>query len=289
MPRDRSTGWATPLTFSGRMAATRAEAKATRAGLPAAQWRALSPAEAVERLLAAHGGRLHAIASRLCRSRDDAADLVQETFLQVFRKWRQFAGDADPMSWLYTIAVRACRRMHRRRAGAPKDTLSLDADAPFASRLVATVDGGNAIGAELRERLEAAIPRLPTTYRLPLVLKDVVGMPVEGVAGVLGVTPTTVRTRVHRARLRLRSELARGLPMRAMPPAAYARAVCLDLLRAKQHALDAGVPMPGGDALVCDRCRAVFATMDLTQDVCRSLADGTLPAALRRRILARLE
>ncbi len=251
----------------------------------------MSPADAVERLLAAHGDRLHAIASRLCRSRDDAADLVQETFLQAFRNWRQFAGDADPMSWLYTIAVRACRRMHRRRAGAPKDTLSLDADAPFASRLVATVDGSVAVGvgAELRERLEAAIPRLPTTYRLPLVLKDVIGLPVEDVAGVLGVTPTTVRTRVHRARLRLRSDLARGLPTRAMPPAAYTRAVCFDLLRAKQHALDAGVPMPGGDALVCERCRAVFATMDVTQDVCRSLADGKLPAALRRRILARLE
>lgn len=271
------------------MAATRADSKAAKAGLSPAEWRAMSPADAIERLLAAHGDRLHTIASRLCRSRDDAADLVQETFLQAFRNWRQFAGDADPMSWLYTIAVRACRRLHRRRAGAPKDTLSLDADAPFASRLVATVDGPVGGGVELRERLEAAIPRLPTTYRLPLVLKDVIGLSVEDVAGVLGVTPTTVRTRVHRARLRLRSELARGLPTRAMPPAAYTRAVCLDLLRAKQYALDAGVPMPGGDALVCDRCRAVFATLDLTQDVCRSLADGKLPAALRRRILARLE
>lgn len=87
--------------------------------------------------------------------------------------------------------------------------------------------------------------------------------------------------------MRLRSALAKILPKRALPPAAYSQQVCFDLLRAKQRALDLGVPMPGGDDLVCARCRAVFATMDVAQDVCAELANGRLPAALRKRILAR--
>lgn len=249
----------------------------------------MAPAVAIERLLRLHGGRLHAIATRLCRSRDAAADLVQETFLQAFRKWHQYAGDADPVSWLYTIAARQCRRMHRRRAGEPREVLPLDDASPFAAPKVATVDGVDAgARAEMRERLEEAIARLPVAFRMPLVLKDVVGLAAEEIARVLGVTPTTVRTRVHRARMRLRADLARGLPKRPLPKAAYARAVCLDLLRAKQHALDAGVPMPGGDQIVCERCRAVFATLDLAQDVCRTLGDGKLPGSLQRQILKKL-
>ncbi len=252
-----------------------------------AAWRRLPAHVAVERLLDAHGDRLHAIAARLCRSRDDADDLVQETFLQAFAKWTQFDGKADPMSWLYTIAARACQRMHRRRAGEPAHKLALDADAPFADALVATPTGTDpAARVEQRARLEAAIVALPITYRMPIVLKDIVGLDIDAIAGILGVTPTTVRTRTHRARMRLRSALAKVLPQRALPKAAYSRQVCLDLLRAKQRALDLGVPMPGGDDLVCERCRAVFQTMDLAHDVCAELAKGRLPVALRQRILA---
>jgi RNA polymerase sigma-70 factor (ECF subfamily) len=256
----------------------------------AAAWRRLPPRAAVEQLLELHGDRLHSIATRLCRNRDDADDLVQETFLQAFRKWAQFAGEADPMSWLYSIAARACQRMHRRRAGEPAHQLSLEADAPFADELVAVPDAGDpAARAEQRARLEAAILALPLTYRMPLVLKDIVGLEVEAIAAVLGVAPTTVRTRAHRARMRLRTALAKVLPKRALAPAAYSRQVCLDLLRVKQLSLDLGVPMPGGDELVCARCRAVFATMDLAHDVCAHLAKGKLPATLRQRILAQTE
>jgi RNA polymerase sigma-70 factor (ECF subfamily) len=256
--------------------------------MPVSAWRKLSPREAVERLLDLHGDRLHAIASRLCRNRDDAEDLVQETLLQAFRKWRHFAGAAEPMSWLYTIAARACRRMHRRRAGEPRDKLPLDAEAPFAAKLVATVADADPAAREHRARLQTAIVGLPLAYRMPLVLKDIVGFETAAVADILGIAQATVRTRVHRARMRLRAVLAQALPKRALPPAAYSRAVCLDLLAAKQRALDAGVELPGGDALVCDRCRAVFATMDLTKDVCGSLAQGRLPAGLRAKILRRM-
>ena len=60
------------------------------------------------------------------RTGENAEDLVQETFLQAYRKWDQFEGRSEPSTWLYTIAARICQRMHRRRAGEPERLASLD-------------------------------------------------------------------------------------------------------------------------------------------------------------------
>lgn len=251
------------------------------------------PAErAIPRLIEAHGGRIYALALRLCRRPEDAEDLVQEIFLQAFRKWEQFDGRSSPTTWLFTIAVRACQRMHRRRAGQPRRIASLDEVLPFSEARLATVPGAARRGADARarqeatERVEAAIAELPADFRLPLVLKDIVELPIEDVAKALGLKPATVKTRVHRARLRLRQALVATLPKRAAPPAAYAKQVCLDLLRAKQDALDRGVPFPVGGEVICERCRSVFETLDWAHDLCHHVARDELPAAIRRRLLA---
>jgi hypothetical protein len=60
----------------------------------------------------------------------------------------------------------------------------------------------------------------------------------------------------------------------------------MDLLRAKMDALDRGAEFPVQDALTCERCREVFASLDVGADACRSLRAATMPAALRRRIEA---
>jgi RNA polymerase sigma-70 factor, ECF subfamily len=254
-----------------------------------------APADvAIPRLLAEHGGRIHALAVRLCRRPEDAEDLVQEIFLQAYRKWAQFDGRANPTTWLFTIAVRACQRMHRRRAGQPRRIESLDELLPFHEARLATAPAGpsDAAGERARrealERVEAAIARLPAEFRLPLVLKDIVELPLADVAAALGIKPATVKTRLHRARLRLRKTLLDVLPQHAAPPPAYARQVCLDLLWAKQDALDRGVRFPVGRDLLCERCRAIFATLDWMHDLCGQIAEGELPPRLRQRLLASL-
>ena len=249
--------------------------------------------EAVPRLLDAHGGRMYALARRICGTPEDAEDLVQEIFLQAFRKWNQFDGRANPTTWLFTIAVRACRRMHRRRAGQPHRIESLDALLPFAEpRLPALPGNGGAADTSERneavELLERAIAGLPGEFRLPLILKDILELPVADVAAALGLQTATVKTRLHRARLRLRKALVTQLPQRAAPPPAYSRQVCLDLLAAKQDALDRGVTFPVGNEVICERCRAVFASLDWTHDLCHSLGRGKLPAQVRRRVLAQM-
>jgi hypothetical protein len=56
--------------------------------------------------------------------------------------------------------------------------------------------------------------------------------------------------------------------------------LCMDLLQAKQEALDRRVPFPVRHEEVCDHCRSVFATLDVTRDVCRDLGKGDMPAAI---------
>jgi len=257
---------------------------------------AKDPAEvAIPRLLDTYGGRIYALALRLCRRPEDAEDLVQEIFLQAFRKWEQFDGRSSPTTWLFTIAVRACQRMHRRRSGQPQRIESLDQLLPFNEARVATVPSGQKPGAgeraqrEAVERVEEAIASLPPEFRLPLVLKDIIELPVADVATALNIKPATVKTRLHRARLRLRKALIEALPQHDGPPAAYARQVCLDLLRTKQDALDRGVPFPVGGQVICERCRSIFETLDWTHDLCGQIAHGKLPGHLRRRLLAAVE
>lgn len=249
--------------------------------------RAGEPRErAVPRLVEEHGGKLFAIARRFCGNEEEARDLVQETFLAAWKGWDTFEGRAQPGTWLYTIAARLCQRKHRPRAGEPAELAAVDPAALFANaRLGVAPDEHEPLAAlvrsESKERLEAAIQTLPLDFRLPVVLRELVGLEVEEVARILGLEPVTVRTRLHRARLRLRAELEAVLPKKALPAPIFDRAVCLDLLRAKQEALDRGVAFefPGG--VVCERCAATFASLDWTGELCRELGRGELPAELR--------
>ncbi|MEZ5990228.1 MAG: RNA polymerase sigma factor [Planctomycetota bacterium] len=245
--------------------------------------------EAIPRLVDEVGPRLFRLASRVCGDPGDAEDIVQETFLQAWRKWDQFEGRSSAASWLFTIAARLCRRMHRRRAGEPARRLSLDELLPFAEPTMPDLEGGveAQVRREAQERLEDAMTGLPLVYRLPLVLKEIAGLGYAEIASILGIRLGTAKSRVHRGRLELRKAVDRTLPRRPGTDPAYPRQVCLDLLQAKQEAMDRGVPM--AETVVCERCRAVFASLDLTQDLCRRVAIGDLPADVRKRILAGLE
>lgn len=254
-------------------------------------WTTLAPDEAVRRLADIYGGQIFALGLRFCGNRADAEDLVQDVFLQAFRAWDQFEGRSSPKTWLYTIAARACQRMHRKRAGEPARVESLEELLPFGEPRIAVIpsEQEDVVQLEIRreatEQVEAAIASLPTNFRVPLILKDIVGFSVPEVARITGVEEGTIRSRVHRARLKVRAAVDHAIPRGSTdaPPPAYPKQVCLDLLAAKQDALDRGVPFDS--EIICDRCRSVFASMDLARDVCRDLANNTLPADLRQRIL----
>ncbi len=234
--------------------------------------------------------RLFRIGLRMCGNSHDAEDLVQDTLLQGFRKWRQFEGRSDPATWLYTIAGRICQRRHRLRAGEPKRLESLGTLLPSPGDPVMAVPAGGegALDEYLRKDAQrviaAALETLPAPTRLPLVLSDIAELSTAEIARILGLKEATVKTRVHRARLRLRRALLEHLPARPAPPPDHDRGVCLDLLQAKQDAMDCHAPFPFSNEELCVRCRSVFATLDLAHETCANVGRGTLPSAIQALI-----
>lgn len=250
--------------------------------------------EAIPALLAAAGGRLHALARRLCGNDADAEDMLQDVFLQAFRKWHTFRGDADPVTWLYAIAARSCKTRARRRRGTDPRTPALSQLMPWSESTVMQIAaapddaGDNAARAEAIANVQAEIARLPEHLRIPLVMKDVLELSVEDTAAGLGLAENTVKTRLHRARLALRKSMTSVAKGTRAPAPVFEKQVCLDLLKAKFSAMDRGGTAAGftvPQAEVCARCRAVFRELDLVQDACARLGEGQLPASARARIL----
>ncbi|MBL8876678.1 MAG: sigma-70 family RNA polymerase sigma factor [Phycisphaerae bacterium] len=253
-----------------------------------------SPAEvAIPILVDLHGPKLHALASRLCGNASDADDMVQEVFLQAHRKWHTFKGDADPGTWLYAIAARSCKARTRRKGGIDRRMPALSQVMPWTDHSVADLGAsptstiGRVIERESARAVHDAIVELPDNFRVPLVLKEMLELPLEEVGKALNLKPETVKTRVHRARLMLRKAILarRALPKKPAPAPTYEMRVCVDLLNAKLDAMDHGRDFPIGQKVVCDRCRAVFAELDLAQNACARLAAGELPRALRDRVI----
>lgn len=166
-----------------------------------------------------HVDLVYRYAHRLCGEMESAKDLVQETFLSAYRGFNRFRGDARISTWLYTIASRACIRMRRKRKGQPERELSLDELVPTSDgefHLQIPVDGLTPEEAlenkELREALDQAIQKLPSKYRMTLVLRDMEGLSAKEVGIVMGANERAVKSRLHRARLFVRRELsARGI------------------------------------------------------------------------------
>ena len=174
--------------------------------------------------MASDGQKMYGLALKLCRNASEAEDLVQDTFLQAFRKWDQFEGRSEPTTWLYTIASRLCQRRQRPRSGEPQRMESLTDLLPVGESSIPEIPATDEspldehLKREAQQQVEQALAALPVHLRLPLVLKDIVELSVLQVAAVLGIKPATVKTRVHRGRLALRRALAEVLPKRPSPP-----------------------------------------------------------------------
>ncbi len=249
--------------------------------------------EAIPTLLETYGDRVYALGLRLCGDPDRAEDLVQETFLRALNSWDRFEGRSRPSTWLYTIASRACARMHRRRAGEPRRLEPIERllpSGPVRAIQIPAPDDPEADAArrEASAAVLEAVARLPLDFRLPFVLKEMVDMPIAEIAEALGLRPATVKTRIHRARLRIRRELSAVLPGHELGPPDHAREECLALLRAKQEALDQDAAFPLSSDELCLRCRSVFDTLDYGREICRSLRADEMPPELRRSIEAEL-
>ena len=181
---------------------------ALRAGDPAA----------FEQLVRSNTPRLLSVTRRILNNDDDAKDAVQQAFIAAFRSREQFAGDSQPSTWLHRIAVNKALDLLRRRQRRPEDSIEdlLPRFLPnghHTERFAVWPDASEA-GID-RERMAVtirdAIERLPESFRLVLLLRDIEEMSTEETANALGITPNAVKLRLHRARLALRTLLAERL------------------------------------------------------------------------------
>jgi RNA polymerase sigma-70 factor (ECF subfamily) len=147
--------------------------------------------------------RLFALTRRMGGSTEEAEDLLQEIFLQAYRKLDSFKGDASIGTWLYRLAINLCLDYVRgRRAKMDKMTDTLDSEA--AHEPVARRDTPIA-----RLDLDRAIGRLPDGCREAFVLHDVEGFDHKEVGRLLGIAEGTSKSQVFKARMKLRAMLGR--------------------------------------------------------------------------------
>ncbi|MDH3744866.1 MAG: sigma-70 family RNA polymerase sigma factor [Acidobacteriota bacterium] len=254
-----------------------------------------TPEEAVSELVAKLGDKVFAFSMKFCGNREDAEDLVQETFLQAFRKWDQFEGRSSPASWLYTIAARTCQRKKRKRVGEPARMASLEEELPsglaLGAKLPSPDDGPleEKLRREAVEIVDRALARLPVDYRLPLVLKEIAELSLREIATILEIKEATVKTRVHRGRLALRAELVQSLAKEHQLHTDHSEQVCLDLLQSKMEAMDRGAEFPVRPEDLCERCGAFLQSLDMAADACRWVHGGELSEELRSRLAGGFE
>lgn len=169
---------------------------------------------AYEELVRRYGARMLAVAQRMLRNREDAREIVQEAYLSAFRAIHRFAGGSRISTWLHRIVVNAALMRLRSRRRKPEESIEdlLPAFLPDGHQATPATPWTETAfeqmeRAELRQTVREAIARLPEGYRIVLVLRDIEGFDTEETGRMLEITPSAVKTRLHRARQALRTLL----------------------------------------------------------------------------------
>jgi RNA polymerase sigma-70 factor (ECF subfamily) len=159
--------------------------------------------------------RIYHIARRMLGNDADAEDVTQDVLLQVIRKLDTFRGDAQLTTWLHRVTVNAALAYRQKRATRQtRETNEAADDVLESAPNTAAIRRWNVgpdepvLAAEQAEVIEKAIAELPGPFRDVYVLADVEGLPNSEIADMLGLTVPAVKSRLHRARLRMRDSLA---------------------------------------------------------------------------------
>jgi RNA polymerase sigma-70 factor (ECF subfamily) len=175
---------------------------------------------AVEVLMNAYADRVFRLAHSVTRNQADAQEVVQDVFVTVFRKHASFEGRSAVSSWIYRITMNAA--LNKRRGKRQELETSLEADLPSyladghraGDRAYVLADWSatpetELLSGESRAVLTRAVESLPDHYRAVLVLRDVEGLSNEEVAAAVGDSVSSVKSRLHRARMVVREQLTR--------------------------------------------------------------------------------
>ena len=173
----------------------------------------VAPAISPELVFREYAPRIYHIARRMLGNDADAEDVTQDVLVQVIRKLDTFRGDSQITTWLHRVTVNAALAYRQKRANRQKrethdtDTDTLEVSDGPVSRWNVGPDEP-VLAAEQTAVIEDAIGHLPPPFRDVYVLADVEGLPNQEIADMLGLSVPAVKSRLHRARLRMRDALA---------------------------------------------------------------------------------
>jgi RNA polymerase sigma-70 factor, ECF subfamily len=166
-------------------------------------------AAAFEFLYGLHSRRVYALCLRMVSNPSDAEDLMQEAFLQLFRKIGTFRSESAFSTWLHRMTVNVVLMRLRKKAlpvASLEETTEPDEDGGGPRKDVGAPDL-RLSGAVDRVNLERSIDRLPPGYRTVFVLHDVQGYEHNEIAGIMGCSVGNSKSQLHKARTRLRDLL----------------------------------------------------------------------------------
>lgn len=270
--------------------------------------------QALDEALALLQNTVFSFSMKVCGQREDAEDTMQEVLVKSVPYLPKFDSPKALVVWLYKVAKNRCLMSRRRSKFAPKQDLSLEELMPDGKELERlAADGINpemfAIRSEQAGRLREAIQKLPSQYRIVLVLRDMEGLTDEEVAEITGLRPGTVRVRLHRARLFVRKELmkarkqpggtrvepiaSRGVAA-AEPRPARCKAMFAELSNYLDEQLDDSLCEELEKHLEgCDPCQAFLAGLEATIRECRRMPsqapDRAKAVKLRKEVMGRYE
>jgi len=158
--------------------------------------------------------KLYNFSLRMCGDHSDAQDMVQDTFLNVFKYLKDFRYETKFKNWLYKVAASTCIKIKRKSKFAPERELSLDEFLPGDDTEVvekvpewALMPLDKLLNEELAAVIQKAILSIPKKYRMVILLRDMEGFSTSETAQILNLSPANVKVRLHRARLFLREKL----------------------------------------------------------------------------------
>lgn len=165
------------------------------------------------KLVDMYSGQIYRLAIKITGSEQDAEDVLQQTFIKTFKHIQTFEGRSSLSTWLYRVASNEALMVLRR----DKKEISIDSDPEDDNDEIARpleladwtqLPESEFQTAETNHKLNVAIAELPTKLRSVFVLRDIEGLSIRETAQALEITETAVKTRLLRARLQLRENLA---------------------------------------------------------------------------------
>jgi RNA polymerase sigma-70 factor (ECF subfamily) len=177
-------------------------------------------------LVSRYERKIFRLAQHITQSREDAEDVLQETFLKAYEHLHQFQGNSKFYTWLVRIAVNESLMKLRRRKTEKTVSMdeSIDTGEDTIAREIAVWDDNpeeRYSQEELREILDKAVESLPPIFRTVFVLRDIEELSTEETAKALDLSVPAVKSRLLRARLQLRDKLTRFFKRRGDDAFAY--------------------------------------------------------------------